>query len=92
MKAAIDLLNCFCDNQSVPEQDKSVFRQAIRVLEAAGEVDKKKLLNRVDSWIEFYKSVGSAYKGKPIPQQWAEDGAWLIEIRALLEALPEEEK
>jgi hypothetical protein len=38
MKAAIELLECFCANESVPASDKSEFRGAIRVLEAAGKV------------------------------------------------------
>lgn len=91
MKTAIGLLNCFCDNQSVPEQDKSVFRQAIRVLEAARETDRETLLGNFDSL------VASCHGGfTPGDEEFKPCFEGCVEgirmIRALLEALPEEKK
>jgi hypothetical protein len=57
------------------------FRAAVRVLEAAGKVDKKSCLAEIDDCY-FSKSLNP----------WGTEARILGEIRALLEALPDKEE
>jgi hypothetical protein len=62
---------------------------AIRVLEAAGKVDKTRAIRVLATLLQVYVEE----EGRLIPEleQALKDGA-VIEIRALLEALPEKEE
>ena len=56
------------------------FAFAIRVLEAAGKIDKNKALSRIGEVYDYQIALGAV-----------RDEVW-GEIRALLESLPEKEK
>jgi len=79
-------LRAGCDNPYLRSSEQECLA-AIRVLEAAGKVDKARLISLIDGSELHHACIGG---GAADPQMYATDAEANAQLRTILSALPED--